>query len=199
MSVCVCVYVSVCLCLWLQSLKYTALHAAADHGRLNVVKVLVEHNADLHAQRTVRGLQTPAVPRRPSPSTLDTFSSLPARRVVTLVPILAQFHLETPLHFAAASGHADVVEFLLSVGADRLRFDREGRRPLELALQFRRQRCVELLGGAFVFLRRVFSWCLLFCISRQLHTHRSAGRRRKAVLRRVHAYVNDVEVAVPVR
>ena len=37
-----------------QKLKYTALHAAADNGHLDVVKQLVKYNADLNAQRTVR-------------------------------------------------------------------------------------------------------------------------------------------------
>jgi hypothetical protein len=36
-----------------QRLKYTALHAAADSGHLNVVQALVESGAEINIQRTV--------------------------------------------------------------------------------------------------------------------------------------------------
>ncbi len=37
----------------MQRLKYTALHAAADSGHLNVVQLLVESGASVNVQRTV--------------------------------------------------------------------------------------------------------------------------------------------------
>lgn len=47
-----------------QRLKYTALHAAADNGHLNVVQVLIAYGADVNAQRTVRAVYTIVCPLR---------------------------------------------------------------------------------------------------------------------------------------
>jgi Ankyrin repeat len=92
----------------LQRLKYSALHAAADNGHLEVVKALIEYGANVNVQRTVR-----------RPRKLWVLKLRLAKHTFGV-----QFHLETPLHFAAAGGHVHVVAFLLMNGADRYMFDR---------------------------------------------------------------------------
>jgi hypothetical protein len=52
----------------------------------------------------------------------------------------------TPLHWATMAGHADVVRLLLEAGADPSIRDGRGRTALQLALNGRRKRIVDLLG-----------------------------------------------------
>ena len=52
---------------------------------------------------------------------------------------------QTPLHLAAASGHAWVVSLLLEHGADGSAVDMQGRTPLVHARGFKRLACVDLL------------------------------------------------------
>ena len=54
----------------------------------------------------------------------------------------------TPLHHAAANGHAECVEILLQHGADHRACDTEGATPLHYAAHGHHLRCVELLIAA---------------------------------------------------
>ena len=59
------------------------------------------------------------------PSALRCNSRAPALPTVGRCAIAVwQFHLDTPLHFAAAGGHESVVTYLLSKGADKTMFNR---------------------------------------------------------------------------
>ena len=57
---------------------------------------------------------------------------------------------QTPLHLAAAQGHAWVVALLLARGADAGAVDSRGRTPLAHAVGFRREECAELLEKATI-------------------------------------------------
>jgi len=92
----------------------TALHnALAKAGRpyfIYVVKLLVEHGADVNA-RTIPGKETGAFMRD------------------------VRTRGETPLHRAAAYAGVDVIEYLLANGADREARDAHGDSPISWASQ----------------------------------------------------------------
>jgi ankyrin repeat protein len=51
----------------------------------------------------------------------------------------------TPLHIAVASGHRDIVELLVTRGADVNVKDRMGQTPLDMAKQKRQTEIIDLL------------------------------------------------------
>lgn len=58
-----------------------------------------------------------------------------------------QFEKDTPLHFAISSGHYKVVDYLVRNGADKHAKDKDGRRALDRAIEFRRLDGVIMLAG----------------------------------------------------
>lgn len=51
----------------------------------------------------------------------------------------------TPLHCAAWNGQKEVIQILLQHGADKTLQDNQGRTPYEIAIELKRQDCLELL------------------------------------------------------
>jgi ankyrin repeat protein len=103
----------------------TTLHLAVNSGYLDLVELLVKHNAPLHDLDI--GKQTPAmlclikgrsdmleIMYRKDPSVLE----------------YATQDLQTMLHIAAASGHAEMVRFLLDKGFDPEALNRAGETPI---------------------------------------------------------------------
>ncbi|GAA5944709.1 hypothetical protein JCM10213_009197 [Rhodosporidiobolus nylandii] len=90
------------------------LHAAASSGSETVVRMLIEAGADVNS---------PRLPRRYSNERSKT-SGLSVGTAGS-----------TPLHFAAANGHTDVINLLLSYGADPRLAEKHGITPEAIALQ----------------------------------------------------------------
>ncbi|KAI9631927.1 uncharacterized protein MKK02DRAFT_21286 [Dioszegia hungarica] len=88
-----------------------AIHAAAAGGSIAAVKMLIDRGADVNA---------PRLPRRYSNEKKKGAPSLGAAGA-------------TPLHFAAANGHADIVQILLTCGAASNKSDKLGQTPASLA------------------------------------------------------------------
>ncbi|KAJ7874786.1 hypothetical protein B0H14DRAFT_2717545 [Mycena olivaceomarginata] len=101
------------------------LHAAAAGGNESVVKLLIERGADVNA---------PRLPRRYSND----------RNRDTTAPIVGTSG-STPLHFAAANGHTNIVHTLLLRGAHASRPDKHGITPEMLARQNGWDECAEIL------------------------------------------------------
>ncbi|TFK62247.1 ankyrin, partial [Pluteus cervinus] len=91
------------------------LHAACAGGNQQVVKLLIEHGADVNA---------PRLPRRYSND----------KNRDTSAPIVGTSG-STPLHFASANGNTQVVLTLLLHGAHPDRPDKHGVTPEMLARQ----------------------------------------------------------------
>lgn len=66
---------------------------------------------------------------------------------------------ETPLHFAAWSGHAEVVKMLLEAGADKDKVDQNGGTPLLWAAENDHQEVMGMLLTAGVDKARANSFC----------------------------------------
>ncbi|KAJ7232791.1 hypothetical protein B0H12DRAFT_1192272 [Mycena haematopus] len=101
------------------------LHAAAAGGNESVVKLLIERGADVNA---------PRLPRRYSND----------KNRDTSAPIVGTSG-STPLHFAAANGHTNIVQALLLRGAHANRADKHGITPEMLARQNGWDECAEVL------------------------------------------------------
>ncbi|KAF8170314.1 hypothetical protein K438DRAFT_2024493 [Mycena galopus ATCC 62051] len=99
------------------------LHAAAAGGNESVVKLLIERGADVNA---------PRLPRRYSND----------KNRDTSAPIVGTSG-STPLHFAAANGHTNIVQVLLHRGAHANRADKHGITPEMLARQNGHDECAE--------------------------------------------------------
>lgn len=62
----------------LQRLKYAAMHAAADHGHLEVIKVLIRYGASINIRRTVSvHLQAGTVQCYPTPDLVVPLCEFP--------------------------------------------------------------------------------------------------------------------------
>ena len=95
------------------SLGETPLFAAAYFGHVEMVKLLLNHSADIHAM-DVDGMMPIHI--------AAYFGDLAV--VETLIELgedvdaVSDFYQFTPLHIAAYYGYADIVEYLLEMGAD---------------------------------------------------------------------------------
>lgn len=102
------------------------LHAACAGGNDLVVNLLIKHGADVNA---------PRLPRRYSDRSRDSAA-----------PIVGTSGA-TPLHFAAANGHASVVRTLLIHGAHPNRPDKHGITPEIIARQNGWIECADILAS----------------------------------------------------
>ncbi|KAG2118488.1 hypothetical protein DEU56DRAFT_904970 [Suillus clintonianus] len=103
------------------------LHAACAGGNDLVVNLLIKHGADVNASR---------LPRRYSDRSRDCAAA----------PIVGPSGA-TPLHFAAANGHASVVRTLLIHGAHPNRPDKHGITPEVVARQNGWIECADILAS----------------------------------------------------
>jgi hypothetical protein len=100
------------------------LHAACSGGSVDVVKMLIERGANVNAPRLPRRYSDGRKSNAPSVGTAGG-SSL-SRKVLLMTG-------STPLHFAAANGHAPIVQILLACGAVADKPDKNGMTPEALA------------------------------------------------------------------
>ena len=129
----------------------TPLHSAAFYGHLQMIRVLLELKADVHARtdtgetpmhflfrewgRTVTPIQTSQL-HNVSRCLLEHGADVNAR----------SDDLFTPLHIAAEKGWVEVVRVLLEHGASVGVEDKEGRTPFQLASLDRHSNIIKLLS-----------------------------------------------------
>jgi len=122
----------------------TPLHSAAFDGLVEVVRFLLEHNADVNS-RDFQG-QTPL---HSSPRGSDS------NKQINVIRLLLQHgadvnarggYGQTPLYEAVVNGTLEVARVLLEHGASVIERDNEGRTPFQVALDYGRHELVKLLS-----------------------------------------------------
>jgi ankyrin repeat protein len=97
----------------LQSLKYSALHAAADMGQLDAIQYLVDNGAVVNRPHEVKAPVSGLCLREPS-RRLELLTTATALCFASH----AQLTRDTPLHFAIAANRVDAAVLLIRLGAD---------------------------------------------------------------------------------
>jgi len=108
---------------------WTPLHLAAHFGRLETMRVLMDHGADVHARSSNDMNNTPLHAAAAGGRT-EAAAELLARRAD---PDARQHGGWAALHSAAQSGRLDLARLLLDRGADASPRTDEGVTPLDLA------------------------------------------------------------------
>ena len=103
------------------------LHAASSGGSVPCVRLLIESGANVNAPRLPRRYSDGKRGNAPSVGTVGESSS--SNRQLGKLTSTGS----TPLHFAAANGHAPVVQILLTCGATPDKPDKNGLTPEALA------------------------------------------------------------------
>jgi FOG: Ankyrin repeat len=114
-----------------QNCRTTSLHEAAENGRAEIVKILLENrdnNAEPDLVRTSDG-------RTPLHLAAMNGDVATTRILISYVKCLDPVDPDyrTPLHLACLNGHNKVVNMLIDAGADLECLDNEGTSPLHLA------------------------------------------------------------------
>jgi ankyrin repeat protein len=120
---------------------WTPLHLAAHFGRVEAMRALIEHGADVHA-RSSNDMNNPPLHAAAAGGRTEAVAELLGRKAD---PDARQHGGGTALHSAAQSGRLDLARLLLDRGANpSLRSD-DGATPLDLAQENNRPEVAALL------------------------------------------------------
>lgn len=119
------------------------IHAAAAGGSVSAMRMLIERGADVNAPRLPRRYSNekkrgaPALgaagERERSIQPIQSIQSIPSCTRCSLPTHTDHDPGATPLHFAAANGHVNIVQMLLTCGAAPNKSDKLGQTPESLA------------------------------------------------------------------
>eukprot|EP00750_Incisomonas_marina_P008942 INCI15747.2.p1 GENE.INCI15747.2~~INCI15747.2.p1 ORF type:complete len:728 (-),score=101.28 INCI15747.2:513-2696(-) len=118
-------------------LGYSALHGAVDQGHMGMVQLLVEAGADVNIPRVLDKRKNFA--RKSSNVGGGGSRGGTQRRPVGVLVEKPETSLDTPLHFAALAGRADIAEYLLKkCEALRDPINSANKTPLDYARQMQK-------------------------------------------------------------
>lgn len=108
---------------------YTHLMTAAEYGRLNSMRSLLDSRVDVNSTGSGQNRDSTALHMAANAGQSDAIELLLSRNAN--IDALGEQQM-TPLHHAAAQGHLGAVRTLLECGANRFAFDSAGYTPLAL-------------------------------------------------------------------
>jgi ankyrin repeat protein len=124
--------------------RKTSLHLAASKGHDDVIDVLLNHGADVHASADGSWKPIHVACEAGHKSTIQKLILAGAELNARLLTGM------TPLHVAARAGHLDVIEFLLQqVPLEPLAKDTFGYTPFDYALRTKRKDIVAIMANVY--------------------------------------------------
>lgn len=134
--------------------SWTALHAAALKGRVEIIQLLLDRGANMEASDEFGGTPllyacgTPIHPggdENAAKTLIVRGANVNARYLATGPPLIAG---SSALHCAAASGKTGVVQALIAAGAKVNAVDQLGRTPLDVAVEYDELAAAKVLRDA---------------------------------------------------
>jgi len=130
--------------------KRIPLHSAAYYGQIEVVQLLLKHDADVKSQddfgETALHYLGANSDNSKGPNVSQTFANIARLMLEHDADVNARNgNGETPLHIAARSGEAEVARVLLKNGASVNEEDDEGKTPFQHALERKQKEIIKLL------------------------------------------------------
>jgi ankyrin repeat protein len=124
------------------------LHSAAYYGDLQMVQILLEHTAEVDAQKDTGETPLHYLSRdRGGGRQISQLHKVSRLLLEYGAEVNARSHnLSTPLHIAAENGRVEVVRVLLEHGASVGAEDRSGRTPFQLASSYEYPDIIKLLS-----------------------------------------------------
>jgi len=131
--------------------KRNPLHSAAYYGQVDVVRLLLKHNADVTSQddsgRTPLHCPGATSYHRKGPDVPQRLANVARLLLEHDADVNARNHYgETPLHIAAWCGRVEVAHVLLEHGANVDEEDNKGRTPFQHALERKQDEVIKLLS-----------------------------------------------------
>lgn len=124
-----------------QESNVPVLQFATFRGCDEIVKFLLELGCDINAKDS---LEMSALHKAVYKNQIETLKILLSYK--PNMNIMSR-NFGTPLHLAAYFGFAEELQLLVSSGADVNAVDFEGKKPIEIAIEFSRTKCREILEG----------------------------------------------------
>ncbi|XP_067928929.1 serine/threonine-protein phosphatase 6 regulatory ankyrin repeat subunit B-like [Watersipora subatra] len=121
----------------------TPLHLAAENDHSDVIKLFLKHKPDLVTMANTKGMTYAHIAA--SKGSVGVIRELMRFNRTVICTAKNSTNASTSLHLAAEGGHDDVVQVLLSAGADPLQENLDGMTPLHLAAKHGHVEVVETL------------------------------------------------------
>lgn len=125
---------------WADGEGVTALHRAAEGGRIQAIDTLIKHGANVNLS-SIDGV-TPLHAAAIDGHTQAAFMLIDAGAHVNQPD---KKHGATPLHYAASCGHTQVIDVLVKAGANVHAVTNDGETPQDIARQRKQLKAAQLL------------------------------------------------------
>ncbi|CAN6292041.1 unnamed protein product [Urochloa humidicola] len=141
----------------------TPLHAAASFGKIGIIKILLEHHADVNkVADSARDCTPLAETLLATPGRMNESTCLECMKLLVKAGAdLNSRHPQTPLVIATMKGLTECVEYLVVAGADaNIPANDVGSKPIQIATESGRRKLVEILFPFTSPIQAVSNWSI---------------------------------------